>query len=268
VSVFKKIIPRFSPVFILLFLIPGLFGKRLFHVEQDESSSYPQKGSVTVVYDGDTIRVRFENGQSKKVRLIGVDAPEMDAADDEARFRALMAKRFAFFHFYRKNIDLSYDWELEDTYGRLLAYVWTESEGLFNKFILEEGFASVLLRFPFREDFRKEFMEAETNARSQGKGLWYEGPYPSIELSRWKEGLGKIVTLLSVCAQTEPQGKFFFLHDSGGEFSALIPQESLFLFPDAKKYKGKTLSITGFLEEFKGKPQILVFLPCQIRMVD
>lgn len=267
-SAVKKIIPRFFIAFILLFLIPGLFGERLFHVKQDESSSYPQKGSVTVVYDGDTIRVRFENGQSKKVRLIGIDAPEMDTVGDEARFRALMAKRFAFFYLYGKDIELSYDWELEDTYGRLLAYVWTESEGLFNKFILKEGFASVLLRFPFRVDFRKEFMEAETDARSQGKGLWNEGPYPSIELNRWKETLGTIVTVLLTCAQTEPQGKFFFLHDSGGEFSALIPQESLSLLPDAKKYKGKTLSITGFLEEFKGKPQILVFLPCQIRMVD
>ncbi len=265
---FKKLIPRFALAFILLFLIPGLFGKGIFHVKQGESSSYPQKGSVTVVYDGDTIRVRFENGQSKKVRLIGVDAPEMDAVGDEARFRALMAKRFAFFYLYGKDIELSYDWELEDAYGRLLAYVWTESEGFFNKLILEEGFASVLLRFPFRADFKKEFMEAETDARSQGKGLWHEGPYPSIELNRWKEGLGKIVTLLSVCAQTEPQGKFFFLHDSGGEFSALIPQESLSLFPDVKKYKGKTLSITGFLEEFRGKPQILIFLPCQIRMVN
>ncbi len=267
-NAFKRVIPRFPAVFILLFLIPVLFGKRLFHLKQDESSAYPQKGLVTVVYDGDTIGVRFENGQSKKVRLIGIDAPEMDAVNDEARFRALMAKRFAFFYLYRENIELSYDWELEDTYGRLLAYVWTESEGLFNKFILEQGFASVLLRFPFRVDFRKEFMEAETDARSQGKGLWHEGPYPSIELKRWKETLGTIVTVILTCAHSEQQGKFYFLYDSGGEFSVLIPQESLFLFPDAKKYKGKTLSITGFLEEFKGKPQILVFLPFQIRMVD
>ena len=117
-------------------------------------------------------------------------------------------------------------------------------------------------------DFRREFIEAEAKARSQGKGLWHEGPYPSVELNRWKEGLGTIVTVLSACTQTERQGNFFFLRDSGGEFSALIPQESLSLFPDAKKYKGKILSITGFLEEFKGKPQILVFFPCQIRIVD
>ena len=134
-SAFKKIIPIFSPVFILLFLIPGLFGKRLFHVKQSESLSYPQKAFVKVVYDGDTIGVRFKNGQNKKVRLIGVDAPEMDEVGDEARLRALMAKRFTFFYLYRKDIELSYDWELEDAYRRVLAYVWTESEGLFNKFI-------------------------------------------------------------------------------------------------------------------------------------
>ena len=267
-SGFKKIIPRFALAFVLFLLILGFFGRRILHVEQSEFPPYPQQGSVMTVYDGDTIKVKFTNGQSKKVRLIGIDAPEMDATGDEARFLALMAKRFTFSYLYRKEIKLSYDWELEDTYGRLLAYVWIDSEGLFNKFILDKGFASVFLRFPFRADFRSEFIEAEAKARSQGKGLWHEGPYPSIEPNRWKDALGTIVTVLLTCAQTEPRGKFCFLYDSGAEFSALIPQECLSLFPDIKKYEGKTLSITGFLEEFRGKPQILVSLPSQIRMVN
>ena len=267
-SGFKKIIPRFALAFIPFFLILGFFGRRILHVKQSEFPPYPPQGLATTVYDGDTIKVKFKNGQSKKARLIGIDAPEMDAAGDEAKFLALMAKRFTFFYLYRKEIKFSYDWQLEDTYGRLLAYVWTDSEGLFNKFILEEGFASVFLRFPFRTDFRREFIEAEAKARSQGKGLWHEGPYPSIELNRWNEALGTIVTVLLTCAQMEPRGKFYFLYDSGGEFSVLIPQEYLSLFPDIKKYEGKTLSVTGFLEEFSGKPQIHVFLPSQIRMVN
>jgi micrococcal nuclease len=268
VSIFKKIIPRFVLASVLFLLILGFFGRRVFHLPPSKSSAYPQKGLVTAVYDGDTIKVKFENGMSRRVRLIGIDAPEMDVIGEDAKFKAFMSKRFAFFHLYRKEIKLSYDQEIEDTYGRLLAYVRTEEEGLFNKFILEQGFASVFLAFPFRTDYRKEFMEAETVAKRTSRGIWHQGPYPLIALSRWKEAEGKIVSVLCRCMKAERQGKFLFLHDSGGDFSALIAQESLPLFPDAKMFEGKTLSVTGFLEEFREKPQILVLLPQQIRMVN
>lgn len=253
---------------VLFLLILGFFGRRIFHLPQRESPNYPQEGWVTAVYDGDTIKVRSENGISRRVRLIGIDAPEMDVSKEEAKFKAFMAKRFAFSYLYRKEIKLSYDRELEDTYGRILAYVWTENEGLFNKFILEQGFASVFLAFPFRTNYRKEFIEAESEAQRSGRGIWHRGPYPSIDLSQWKEAQGNIVSVICRCKETERRGKFLFLHDWGGEFSCLIEQESLSLFPPARMFKGKTFSVTGFLEEFRGNPQILVILPLQIRMVN
>ena len=57
-----------------------------------------QWGTVTAVYDGDTIRVKLDNGDSEIVRLIGVDAPELGDERDEVRFLAFMSKRFAFYH--------------------------------------------------------------------------------------------------------------------------------------------------------------------------
>lgn len=266
-SALKRHAPKFVLGSLLFLLFLGFFGRRIFLVPKGGATSYFDKARVTAVYDGDTIKVRFENGTSQRIRLIGIDAPEVESEGEKAQFGALMAKRFTFFYLYNKDIRLTYDWEIEDKHGRLLAYVWTENEGLFNKFILKEGFASAFLRFPFREDYRAEFVEAEKEARELGKGIWREGSYPSIALSGWKSWVGKIVAVRFTCAELESREKFLFLHDSRGEFSGLIPKENLLLFPEIKNFKDKTLSITGFLEDFRGKPQIIIFLPLQVQRV-
>ena len=249
---------------VLLFLVGflGYFAGRSIYHKQEEGTVLPQNGLVTVVYDGDTVKVKFRNGNERKVRLIGVDAPEISEQREEVLFRALMAKRFAFFYLYRENIELTYDWELEDKYGRLLAYVWIEGEGLFNKFILSEGFASVFQNFPFK--YRDEFIEAEKEARKLEKGLWRKGNYLSIRPEEAGTHIGKLLTVRYTCARVQAEGKFVFLHSGGNEFSTLIPKESLNLFPDVKSYRGKALAVIGFLEEYEGNPQVVAFLPSQI----
>ena len=251
---------------VLLFFVGflGYFAGRSIYREQEERSFLPQSGLVTAVYDGDTLKVKFKDGSERKVRLIGVDAPEMDDPKEEVLFRAFMAKRFAFFYLYREKIKLTYDWELEDKYGRLLAYVWTEEEGLFNKFIISEGFASVFQSFPFR--YKDEFVEAEQEAHKLEKGLWRKGNYLTIFPAEASMHISELLTIRYTCARVQTKGKFVFLHSGGDEFSTLIPQERLNLFPDVKSYQGKVLSVTGFLEDYKGNPQVVAFLPSQIIM--
>ena len=125
-------------------------------------------GLVVVVYDGDTVKVRFADGGERKVRLIGIDSPEMDDPREEVRFMAFMAKRFAFLNLFRRNVHLAYDWELEDKYGRLLAYLTTDDGALFNELILKEGFAFAYRKFPFRKDLMERFKAAATEARRAG----------------------------------------------------------------------------------------------------
>jgi micrococcal nuclease len=259
----KRNLSKFILTPILFLAIFVFFSERLIQGEQGRDSSFSERGLVTAVYDGDTIKVRFENGQERRVRLIGIDAPETGASREEEKFRAQMSKRFAFFYLYRKAVKLSYDWEIEDKYGRLLAYVWTEKQGLFNKFILSEGFAAVFLNFPF--EYREEFIEAEKEARKLEKGLWKKGRYPSISVSETRAYLGKLLSVKFKCSRVQAKGKFVFLY-SGQKFSTLVPLENVSLFPELKSFKGKVLSVTGFLEEYKGKPQVVAFFPLQIKI--
>ena len=261
---FKKNFLKFILALLFFLVACGFFSKRVIQNEQGREFSFPESGLVTAVFDGDTIKVRFKNDQERKVRLIGIDAPEIEDSREEVIFRAQMAKRFSFFYLYHKRIKLSYDWEIEDKYGRLLAYIWTENQGLFNKFILSEGFAFVFLKFPFR--YREEFIEAEREARRLEKGLWKKGPYPSISVSEVRAYIGNLLSVKYTCTRVRTKGKFVFLHSSGEEFSTLIPRESISLFPEPNSFREKVLSVKGFLEEYKGKPQILAFFPRQIKI--
>jgi micrococcal nuclease len=226
--------------------------------------SFPDKGEVTAVYDGDTIKVRFEDGAERKVRLIGVDAAELEDADQEMSFQAEMAKRFSFFYLYLRKVNLSYDQELEDKYGRLLAYVWTEKEGLFNQFLISEGFASVFRGFQFR--YKKEFIEAEQEAKRNQRGLWKNGVYPSISAKEARLHIGTLITVNFTCVRVQARGKFVFLHSSGDDFSALITRENARFFPAIQSFQGQELSVTGFLEDYRGRPQIVVFFPRQVKI--
>jgi len=261
---YKKNFSKFilAPIFFLATFV--FFSERLVPHGQERGSSFPESGLVTAVYDGDTIKVKFRNEKERKVRLIGIDTPEMEDSREEAKFRAHMARRFTFFYLYRKTVKLSFDWEIEDKYGRLLAYVWTEKQGLFNKFILSEGFAAVFLKFPFK--YREEFIEAERKARELEKGFWKKGPYPSISVQDTRASLGKLLSVKYKCSRVQAKGKFIFLYSSGEEFSTLIPRENISFFPDLKSFEGKALTVTGFLEEYKEKPQIVAFFPRQIKI--
>ncbi len=161
-----------------------------------------------------------------------------------------------------------YDWEREDKYGRLLAYLWTEENGLFNEFILEEGFTSAYLRFPFKEEYRKKFIQAEKSARLSNKGLWRKEPYPMVPLDLISNYVGQTAAVQYTCQDIQTKGQFIFLHSDAQIFSTLIPKNRENLFADVKDLKGRVIRVQGFVEEYDRQPQIIVFFPRQIKAVE
>ena len=243
----------------ILFLLAGLLFPYAPGSEEND------QGVVTAVYDGDTIRVSLNDGRSETVRLIGVDAPELDDARVATRFFALMSKRFAFISLYREKVTLSYDWERRDKYGRVLAYV-ASRHSLFNELIIQKGYAAALLKFPFRNDYRRRFQAAETRAREESRGMWRPEPYPIIEFDGMDGCLGELVRVRFVCAGVEKRGRFWFLRARGRDFSALLDEKDKKSFPGLENLSGRVLVVSGFLEEYRGSPQILLFLPLQLRI--
>ncbi|MDD8015508.1 MAG: thermonuclease family protein [Acidobacteriota bacterium] len=229
------------------------------------SSVSGSEATVIAVYDGDTIKVRFADGRERKVRFIGVDSPEMDDSREPVEFMAHMAKRFAYLHLFSRKIRLTYDWQAEDDYGRLLAYVWTKKLGLFNEYLIREGFAFAFLKYRFRPDYRERFKKAEREARSSCRGLWRKEAFPGIPAEEAGRHTGRLMSVRFVCSRVAERGSFITL-DSTGSFHALIPGANRDRFSGLEALGNVSISVTGIVEKYKDSAEIRVFVPYQIRV--
>ena len=128
---------------------------------------------VVSTVDGDTIHVRVD-GREEKVRLIGMDTPEVDWYGGRAECGGATAGVYTRQRLLGRTVRLRFDTKLRDVYGRLLAYVYVGHE-LFNLTLVRRGLAT---NDPVPPDTRMEatFASAESGARAAGRGLWSACP--------------------------------------------------------------------------------------------
>lgn len=132
--------------------------------ESEGSGCGPSRAVVERVIDGDT--VELDSGE--RVRYLLVDTPEnttsVECFGEEATAfnRALVEGR---------QVRLTYDVECTDRFGRLLAYVEIEGRSV-NQALVEQGYACVLQILPNGVDLAPLYMDLETRAVDEGRGLW------------------------------------------------------------------------------------------------
>lgn len=98
--------------------------------------------TVLRVVDGDTFVVNY-NGVEEYVRLIGVDTPESVHPDNTKNTDAgFAASEFTKAYLTGKEIELEFDVQQRDQYGRLLAYAYFDGE-MFNEKLLRTGYANM-----------------------------------------------------------------------------------------------------------------------------
>lgn len=127
---------------------------------------------VAKVSDGDTIWVD-NNGAREKVRLIGMDTPELHDPRTPVECFAQEASNQAELLLDGQSVFLESDptQDSVDRYGRTLAYAWTESGRLFNLDMIHDGFANeYTYDTPYR--YQDRFRAAEADARNHERGLW------------------------------------------------------------------------------------------------
>jgi micrococcal nuclease len=135
---------------------------------------------VSRVIDGDTIQL--ESGE--RVRLIGIDTPEMHESDklrrdaartsqDATTIQKLGRRAYEFTRSLveGKRVSLEFDVERRDKYGRLLAYIYLKDGIFVNARIVEEGYAS-LMTIPPNVKYADLFLSLYQQARASRRGLW------------------------------------------------------------------------------------------------
>lgn len=125
--------------------------------------------------DGDTIVLQG----GERVRLIGVDTPELHHPVKPVQYFAREARDFVQRRVARQRVWLEYDQTRRDRYGRTLAYVFLADGTLLNLELIEQGYGFAYTKFPFRADYMARFRRAESDARRGDRGLWAGREYRS-----------------------------------------------------------------------------------------
>lgn len=126
------------------------------------------------VVDGDTLHlgVADTSGDVTKVRLIGIDAPEMGSGERERMYYAQEATEAAKRMALGKSVTVYLDRQAgsRDRYQRLLAYIQLPDGRFLNEELLSQGFAYADLRF--KHGYYQKYLQLEAGARSLKEGLW------------------------------------------------------------------------------------------------
>jgi micrococcal nuclease len=132
--------------------------------------------TVESVHDGDTLRARIAapnavvtDTESTRVRLIGIDTPEISpalecwGAEATAGLTALLPPG--------STVYVAADREVRDQYGRHLLYLWTPDGRFVNAELIAQGDGAVMVFAPntLHEEL---FRDLEADAAAAGRGLW------------------------------------------------------------------------------------------------
>jgi micrococcal nuclease len=222
----------------------------------------------TAVIDGDTIRL--ETGE--KVRLIGIDAPELSQPGGEE------SRQYLTRLILNKGITLETGYEDRDKYNRLLRFVYIGNTCI-NEEMVKQGYAEA--RY-LADSIREYYILLEIEAETAKTGLWSDNIFqPRLNL-RWGEDIPVIdwseadkyynqyVIVEGTIVDTFNSGNVCFLNfDKNQYFTAVIFASDFPGFPFIPEgfYLGKTVQIIGIIKEYKGSPEIIVKTPQQIRIL-
>jgi len=124
---------------------------------------------VARVIDGDTLDL----AGGARVRVLGIDAPEMEKREEgkPAEFLAHKSKAVLADLTLNRKVRLEYDQLHYDHYGRLLAYLFLPDQTFVNAELVRQGLARVYFHNPNCR-YREELLAAQREALEAKRGIW------------------------------------------------------------------------------------------------
>jgi micrococcal nuclease len=153
-----------SSLFFILVAIFYLAHERFSLSRQDTPDNFV---TVVSVSDGDTVSVILDK-RREKVRLIGIDAPELGQKPWGAEAKKYLETLLGSSGW---KVELQFDVEKRDKYGRILAYLKTTDGKLINLLMVRNGYA-MLFTIPPNVRYAGELRVAQREAREKRLGIW------------------------------------------------------------------------------------------------
>jgi micrococcal nuclease len=129
----------------------------------------PAAARVVEVIDGDTLVL----AGGLRVRVLGIDAPEMARDGQPADFLAYQAKAALAGLTLNQQVTLEYGQLRYDHYGRLLAFLRLPDQKLVNVEMVRSGMARVYLIAP-NLGHREDLLAAQREAIEARRGVWQQ----------------------------------------------------------------------------------------------
>ncbi len=131
------------------------------------AAAQPAPCVVERITDGDTFSCR----DGRRVRLIGIDTPELAQGESARQARAALSRLAP----PGTSVRLERDIASHDRYGRELAHVWNGAR-LVNEALVLEGWA-MLYTVPPNVKYAERLERAQKKARAARVGLWGSGGF-------------------------------------------------------------------------------------------
>jgi micrococcal nuclease len=214
------------------------------------------------VYDGDT----FRSADGEKVRLIGVNTPEMgrDGAPDEPLAAAARARLLAL---AGQRLRLQFDAERRDRYGRLLAHAFLPDGRSVAAILLQQGLATTL-HVPPNLGNSDCYQRVEQEARAARRGLWALPAYQPLDsraVGLKERGFRLVEGRVEAVRRTR---KSVWL-ELAGRLSVRIPLADLAYFErDPETLRGRQVLARGWLQRGRDGAQLTVRHPLDLEVTE
>lgn len=221
---------------------------------------------VRYVSDGDTLIL----SDNSKIRLIGINAPEVTRKDKSAQPLAIRARdRLRQLLFQHGNqARLLYGDQRKDKYDRSLANLWLPDDSNLAAELLREGLGW-MIAIPPNTRFIDCYQNAEKTARAADSGVWSEPDYAvrdSARLGLRSNGFQRV------------QGRIVRVNHGGGaiwinlegRFALRIPDQDVrwFTNPPDGSWVGRKIEVRGWVSAIKGELRVNVHHPAMLQLID
>ena len=227
-----------------------------------------ETATIRYIHDGDTLFLK----DNRKVRLIGIDTPELARKKNkqltaEQPF-ARQARDYArqLIRQHGNKVSLMSGIEKADHYQRSLFHIQLADGSLLQQRLLQAGLA-LAYTYPPNQQLTHCYQKSETQARQQSRNIWSHEKYQIKTIDMIKPNDQGFHIIKGRIRHIGESRKSYWLNFYG-KFSARIKKSDLKYFKQPlQNYLEKDVTIRGWLRHYKNKAQMTLRHPSAVELI-